>query len=98
MQNAIRTGVDIVELHQIVEEMNRNPDFAYDLLTKDEMKLYQTLEPAAQPGFLAGRLAAKEAVLKSIGAKKKLRYDDVEILPDGTASPLWFTASRCGKS
>ena len=39
MQNAIRTGVDIVELHQIVEEMNRNPDFAYDLLTKDEMKL-----------------------------------------------------------
>lgn len=87
MQNSIRIGTDIVEFSQISEEMVNDPNFAYELLTKDEMKLYEALGAMEKVTFLAGRYAAKEAVLKSISAKKTLRYDDVEILPGRDGQP-----------
>ena len=87
MQNSIRIGTDIVEFSQISEEMVNNPNFAHELLTKDEMKLYEALGAMEKVTFLAGRYAAKEAVLKSISAKKTLRYDDVEILPGRDGQP-----------
>ncbi|MEA4891012.1 MAG: 4'-phosphopantetheinyl transferase superfamily protein [Peptococcaceae bacterium] len=87
MQNPIRIGTDIVEFRQIAEETANDPDFVFNLLTKDEMKLYESLGAAERLGFLAGRYAAKEAVLKSISAKKALRYDEVEILPGRDGQP-----------
>lgn len=71
MQNSIRIGTDIVEFSQISEEMVNDPNFAYELLTKDEMKLYEALGAMEKVTFLAGRYARQGG-----GAEKHQRQEN----------------------
>ena len=96
MQNSIRIGTDIVEFSQISEEMVNNPNFAHELLTKDEMKLYEALGAMEKVTFLAGRYAAKEAVLKALGTgfSEGIGWLDVEVRRTSKGRPYVVLTGR----
>ncbi len=60
----IGTGIDIVEISRM-ERPTQNERFYTDFFSKDERELFDAQKYAAQT--VAGRFAAKEAVLKALG-------------------------------
>ena len=60
----IGTGVDIVEIDRIAKAM-KNERFLDRLFTKEEIALFEACRYRAET--VAGRFAAKEAVLKALG-------------------------------
>lgn len=83
------TGIDAVEIERIREARERHGRaFESRILTAAELAL---LDASVTPDqFLAGRFAAKEAVLKVLGTgwAKGVGFTDVEILRDGDGVPL----------
>lgn len=84
MSRTIGVGVDLVSLERLELEQER---FAERLLTPAERSWC-----ASSPRFverLAGRLAAKEAVLKALGTglSQGLSWQQIEILPDALGMP-----------
>ena len=87
-------GVDAVELERIEETLSRHgQQFLDKILTAAEQSL---IGPKSGPGagegpltFVAGRFAAKEAVLKVLGTgwAKGLGFRDVEVLRDPDGRP-----------
>jgi len=68
-------GIDIVDIDRIESAAARWGDaFLKRIFTDSELRLY-----AAKPASLAARFAAKEAVIKALGARPS-RYTDIEIL------------------
>lgn len=83
-------GIDAIEIERIAASLARHGDrFAEKVYTPAERALAEgRSHPTEGPAeFLAGRFAAKEAVLKVLGTgwAKGLGFQDVEILrsPDG---------------
>jgi len=71
-------GLDLVELSRI-KVAATNPRFILRILTPAEREL------ANSTAFLAGRWAAKEAVVKAVGLG--LHWQEIEILPDELGIP-----------
>jgi holo-[acyl-carrier protein] synthase len=71
-------GVDIVEIDRIREAM-KNPRFIEKVLTPMEREFCTSVEK------VAGRWAAKEAILKAIGIS--FSFQEIEILPDELGVP-----------
>lgn len=77
----IGIGCDIVKLKR-VENAMRKEGFLR-ILTPKEQVLFARVGKNRQCEWLAGRFAAKEAVIKAMSAQKELLLSQVEILYDG---------------
>ena len=82
----IYVGTDIIEIERIKNAVNRHPNFCDRVLTDREKEHYMV---KANPfPFLAGRFAAKEAILKCLGSGMRgLSWHDIEIIPDEWGAP-----------
>jgi holo-[acyl-carrier protein] synthase len=82
-------GIDAVEIARVREARNRHgAPFEEKILSPAERAI---LAASATPDqFLAGRFAAKEAVMKVLGTgwAKGIRFPDIEVLRDGDGVPL----------
>jgi holo-[acyl-carrier protein] synthase len=76
-------GVDIIEINRIEEVIKRwGKTFLERVFTPSELKL------CSNTSSLAARFAAKEAVLKAIGAcDKGISWQEIEILAEPNGKP-----------
>ena len=82
-------GIDLVECGRIAEVMQRHPDrFLGRVLTPAEQERMRQFTDHVP--FVAGRWAAKEAILKMIGRgwRGQIAWCDMEILPDRLGQPV----------
>lgn len=82
-----RIGVDVVPLARIGTSLERHKDaFLRRILTEKEAEY---CDCARLYERVAGRVAAKEAVMKVIGQGwPSLAWTDIEVLPDATGRPV----------
>ena len=71
-------GVDIVDLERFSRALGRTPKLRERLFTVEERKLAIT--------SLAGRFAAKEALIKAFGGSGDMTWHDIEIVTDTLGS------------
>lgn len=85
----VRTGVDIVSI-QRVEELWRLHGRRFLERVYTPAELDYCLAPRAAAVRLAGRFAAKEALLKVLGTgwARGVHWTDVEVLRDSAARPV----------
>lgn len=82
-------GTDIIEISRVRSAAARHPAF-YDKILSNREKIY-CLGKADPVTSLAGRFAAKEAVLKCLGlGLRGLSWHDLEIIPDELGAPQAF--------
>lgn len=85
----VGVGIDSIEIERIGKALHRHPEsFTARVYTREEMRLANS--HAISAPFLAGRWAAKEAVVKALGCgiSKDCGFLDIEILPDAAGRPL----------
>lgn len=80
-------GCDIVDIRRIKRAMQRGGSFP-SFLSEAERKRYHMLTGNRQAEWLAGRFAAKEAVVKAMHGKRELLISEVEILCDEAGAPV----------
>jgi holo-[acyl-carrier protein] synthase len=83
----IRVGVDLVGVDRVSRLVTENPDILPTLFTGRELAYCQGKRRCYE--HMAGRFAAKEAILKAFGTGlgQRMRWTDVEIVNDGTGKP-----------
>lgn len=76
----VRTGVDLVEVARIEELMASHPDLRARVFTPRELAYCDRRRRAGE--HLAGRWAAKESVLKSLGTGMgpRMEWTDIEVV------------------
>lgn len=74
----IGVGCDIVELKRVQLALEK-PGFLR-ILTAEERSLYNAIPAQRQVEWLAGRFAAKEAVIKALSVRKELLLSQISIL------------------
>jgi holo-[acyl-carrier protein] synthase len=80
-------GNDIIEIERIKRALKKNDRFLTKLFTLEERHLFQTRKDLATA--VAGRFAAKEAVVKALGTGfRQFGMADVEILRDELGKPV----------
>lgn len=89
-------GIDLVEIKRIENVMHRQKRFPERILTEKELKMYESMKPAHQTEFLAGRYAAKEAYAKAAGTGigKHLSWQDIEMTADDAGRPIMVAQGR----
>jgi holo-[acyl-carrier protein] synthase len=96
--SVISHGVDIVECSRIAELLERHPDrFLERILTAKERDHAQSIrEPVPH---IAGRFAAKEAILKVLGTgwRGQIAWTDIEILNNRLGQPHVTLGGECGR-
>lgn len=81
-------GLDIVQILRIAQNVEKYGDrFVGRILGRGELALYNRRRDSAV--FLAGRFAAKEAIIKALGTvlKKRPPYRSLQVLPDESGVP-----------
>jgi len=82
-------GVDIIEISRIKSAIAHNPRILDRLFTADELTDYR--ERGSRTETLAGKFAAKEAVVKALGTGLRgFPWTDLEVLPDTLGKPNCF--------
>jgi holo-[acyl-carrier protein] synthase len=82
-------GIDLIECERIARVLERHgARFLDRVLTAAEQRRageYKDVVP-----FVAGRFAAKEAILKMLGTgwRGRIAWTDMEVLPDGLGQPM----------
>lgn len=86
----IRVGTDIVRIERVGESIARR------ILTPNETAFFDTLRlESRRREWLAGRFAAKEAVIKAISTPEcVVGPRDIEIMPDEHGRPVASCAKR----
>lgn len=81
-------GIDLVEIKRIKQIIARNERFIAKILTDNEINLCPT-NVAKKAEFVAGRFAAKEAVVKAMGTGigGSVSWKDIEILKLDSGKP-----------
>jgi holo-[acyl-carrier protein] synthase len=81
----IRLGIDIIEISRVRLAIDRwHERFLERVYTQNELRLYQNKVES-----LAARFAAKEAVMKALGAPRpNISWKEVEILSDPDGMPV----------
>jgi len=83
-------GIDLVECDRIAHILDRHEQRFLDrVLTQAEQSRAGQFKKNSIP-FIAGRFAAKEAILKMIGTgwRGRIAWTDMEILPDEQGQPV----------
>ena len=77
------TGIDIVNINRIKKSLSKYDDkFISKILSGEEIKL---IPAAGREEFVAGRFAAKEALVKAAGVS--LLFNNITILNDKDGKP-----------
>lgn len=79
-------GTDIVEIKRIEELVYKHG--SQRLLTFSENEVANTLVGHRKIEWIAGRFAAKEAIIKAVHKKRACVLSDIEVLPDETGAPV----------
>jgi len=82
-------GIDLVDINRIEKSVKRyGQRFVRRILGSKEIGIYDSRNDKA--AYLAGRFAAKEAVIKSLGRilATRPKYSAIEILNDKTGNPF----------
>ena len=74
----MRIGVDMVSIARIAHSLSASSMFASNVFAPSELKHAEQMPKRRAHEFLAGRFAAKEAVLKALGTG----FDDAIVLCD----------------
>ena len=92
--NILGIGVDIVELSRIRLALNRSGSkFIEELLNRNEIA--QNTERVMAVPFIAGRLAAKEAVAKALGTGfNGFHWHEIEIYNHPNGQPFVVLVGR----
>jgi holo-[acyl-carrier protein] synthase len=77
-------GVDVVDIARFERALNRTPALAPRLFAPSELEVDGRILPFRS---LAGRFAAKEALIKAFGESTGVRWHDIRIVSDGTRNP-----------
>lgn len=83
-------GIDIVEIKRIEKDIKKyNKRFISRILGFEEQKIYNSRTDKIH--FLAGRFAAKEAVIKCLAGILPNRppYTDIQILSNDSGQPIF---------
>ena len=91
-------GIDLVETARIRSILNRHPDRFLDRILTDTER--RTAEKFKDPvPHIAGRFAAKEAILKVLGTgwRGQIAWRDMEITNDGLGGPVVSLAGHCAQ-
>lgn len=91
-------GIDLVETNRIRSILKKySTRFADRILGKSELAAYA--QRGDKVNFLAGRFAAKEAVIKSLGRfiEKRPAYHEIEIVNDETGNPCLNFSGPAGE-
>ncbi|MFD9336634.1 holo-ACP synthase [Streptomyces sp. NPDC060028] len=85
----MRIGVDVLALGEL-DRLNTRGWFRRHTYDQEELALAQSLSPSRAREFLAGRFAAKEAVLKVLGTGfgKGISPAHVRVLRDDRSAPV----------
>lgn len=89
------TGIDIVSVPRLIKSVNDHA-FVDRLLTEKEKEcIFAKKRPHKH---LAGRFAAKEAVMKAIGTgwDKNVGWKDIEIINEPSGKPMVRLHSKAG--
>ncbi|MDR1204851.1 MAG: holo-ACP synthase [Peptococcaceae bacterium] len=90
-------GTDIIEIERVRRAAARRPAFWNRVLTPEEERYCRSKGDGA--ASLAGRFAAKEAVMKALGVGLgDISFRDIEIMNDAAGAPfLCLTAKTADK-
>ncbi len=91
-------GIDLIECDRIARMMERYPEgFLGRILTEAE-RVYVGGKKNPVP-HVAGRFAAKEAILKVLGTgwRGKIAWTDIEITNDAAGSPRVALSGECAE-
>ncbi len=89
MSQDIRVGIDVVAVERVKKGLAGNPSqYIARFLTPAEASYCRQGESAYRPQSVAGRIAAKEAVMKVLGdGWPRVPWADIEILPGQDGRP-----------
>ncbi len=91
-------GIDLIECNRIADVLERHGQrFLKRILTESER---ERAERFKDPRIhIAGRWAAKEAILKMLGTgwRGQIAWTDMEILPDKLGQPLVTLSGECAR-
>lgn len=90
-------GIDLVETSRIAQMVAEHGErFLQRCFTEQEQR-YAAANPARQAEHLAGRFAAKEAVLKALGTgwSGGIAWTDVEVVRQASGRPSILLHGRC---
>ncbi|MEK6676871.1 MAG: holo-ACP synthase [Planctomycetota bacterium] len=93
---SLRHGIDLVECSRIEDVWRHHTQRFLDrVLTPAEQELAKRFKNPVP--YLAGRWAAKEAILKMLGTgwRGSISWTDMEILPDPLGQPLVTLSGEC---
>lgn len=86
-------GVDIIEIERIKNAVSHNARILDRLFTENELRDYRSRGSRAET--LAGKFAAKEAVVKAMGTGLRgFPWTDLEILPDSLGKPSCIISGK----
>jgi holo-[acyl-carrier protein] synthase len=87
----VGVGIDLLEIDRIKKLLGQTHGerFVARVLTPEERELAAERRGARLAEFVAGRFAAKEAVVKAIGCGlgRAVGFQDIRILPDASGKP-----------
>lgn len=81
-------GIDLIDTERISKALDRwGKTFANKILGEEEYEMY--LKKFNKVQFLSGRFAAKEAVIKTLGAffERRISFKDIQVLNDLYGKP-----------
>jgi holo-[acyl-carrier protein] synthase len=81
-------GVDVVDLARFERAVTRTPRLADRLFAESERRTAAGERPLRS---LAGRFAAKEALVKALGGDHDLAFLDMRIVSDASGAPTFDT-------
>ena len=92
-------GIDIVETARIRELLENHGHHFLDRVFTAAEQRYCALNPKRYYEHLAGRFAAKEAVLKVLGTgwRGGIAWTDIEILPEPSGQPKVTLTGECAR-
>jgi holo-[acyl-carrier protein] synthase len=92
-------GIDIVETHRIRHMVEEHGQRFLDRCFTLREQEYCARNPKRRFEHLAGRFAAKEAVLKVLGTgwRGKIAWTDIEILPEPSGQPTIALTGECAR-
>ena len=88
--NILGHGIDAVDVQRVAALLAKNDDFLLGWFTTRELE--QLAQRVAQPPVVAGRVAAKEAVVKALGCgfNDEVSWQDIEILATEVGAPTVY--------